>query len=168
MGIVWDKPKIVKNNTLFLMVGALPASNSEKLWELYKNKKMELKTDGFGIGKDEKTGRWDIKYFSDTNGKLTRNIQGETLAEVEFKQKLNKWIEIFKTVKVVNKEVVKDKNNKPTNKNASIKAKVNTTNITSDIDSENDLDDMRNLVISDQRKDEYDEEEVCSEIPDDE
>lgn len=89
MGITWEKPKTVKEGTLLVVKGNLPADSSE-LWNLRKMNVDAIKKDGFSVGKYQ--GSWSVSYFHTINDdSREKTTDGEEMWMAEFKRKCVKW-----------------------------------------------------------------------------
>ncbi len=93
MGLAWSNVT-VKNGNLIVCFTAFPTNDNLKndIWNLWKAKKDELKEEGFGIGKDPKTGVWKINYFHNvTDTSYEKTIDGKHMWKHHFDAKLIKW-----------------------------------------------------------------------------
>ena len=78
---------------------------NDKLWTLWRNQKEAVRADGFGVGKDDETGNWVIKYFTDAtpDSKMlvaTADGRQATCYIVDFGKKCEKWEAILKSIEV--------------------------------------------------------------------
>jgi hypothetical protein len=93
MGLTWSQ-HTVKNGDLIVCNSPFPTNDDLRndVWDLWKNKKEELKADGFGIGKDMKTNAWKLSYFHNvTDTSYEKTVDKVHIWKHHFNQKLAKW-----------------------------------------------------------------------------
>ena len=90
MGLTFSAPKLVKNQTLILIISKFPENKNlcDKIWDMWKTKKDEIKLDGFSINKDIDTNDWKIMYHVTNNGK---KINPDFIWKPDFEEKYDKW-----------------------------------------------------------------------------
>lgn len=112
MGINWsDGRKVtVKNEPFIVVSAAMPASKNEteELFTLWKNKKDDIRNDGFRIGKNKyKNFAWEISYWHKiTETSMEGSKSGAPLWRVEFNKKVLKWKMVMQKFKEVMSEQV--------------------------------------------------------------
>lgn len=107
MGITLQKQPCIGASKIVicLLFPEKPNPMNDKLWTLWRNQKDAIRADGFSIGKDETTGNWIIKHFTDAtpdNKMLVATADGRqaTRYMVEFGKKCEKWEAILKLIEV--------------------------------------------------------------------
>jgi hypothetical protein len=101
MGLSWSEPNLRKGVTLIVLSAPFPSNKqqSDKLWNLYKTKKEQIKNDEFSVSKDKLSGIWKIMYFHTVKEtSLTRDVSGEYCWKTQFKERLKKWENILNNV----------------------------------------------------------------------
>lgn len=102
MGLNWSRPKQINGNKLLLIKSDLPESKlaTNKIWNLWRSYKSQLKQDGFNISKYPNTpnGVWSINYWVTINDDTYETINDEPHYATIFKQKYNKWVEKYNEV----------------------------------------------------------------------
>lgn len=112
MGVNWsDGRKVtVKNEPFIVVSAAMPASKNEteELFTLWKNKKDDIRNDGFRIGKNKyKNFAWEISYWHKiTETSMEGSKSGAPLWRVEFNKKVLKWKTVMQKFKEVMSEQV--------------------------------------------------------------
>ena len=112
MGLTWSNAT-VKNGTLIVCNADFPTNDNLKndVWNLWKEKKDELKSDGFSVSKDPKTNKWKLSYFHNVNEtSYEKTVTGDHMWKFHFKTKVTKWESYISNSKVVKHNEICEKN----------------------------------------------------------
>ena len=91
MGLKWTKPFSVKRDTILLTKCVFPEEVKDDIWNLWKIKKADIKSDGFSIGKDRKTNEWNIQYWHTKNDNSYEPTDDGPMWKHERDAKVKKW-----------------------------------------------------------------------------
>lgn len=99
MGLSWAKPRLVKQNKLILVKATMPGTTNpelnSKLWDLWRERRDEIKDMGFSVSKDQRAnGVWNIVCFIEntTENNIEIDVGGKTKKkwEIDFDENLKK------------------------------------------------------------------------------
>lgn len=113
MGLAWSDASVVKEGSLILCKSTMPRGQfGQELWAIWKNRKDELKEDGFGLAR--KGANWQILFWQDFSDDLMKKEGRTPKWRKVLDEKCDKWNNILRDLREgINEELNEKPKKKP-------------------------------------------------------
>lgn len=107
MGLKWSKPKKSKNGQWIITDSTIPDRGepyAKELWDLWKKRKDDIKSDGFSLKKDNYYPGWKVTYFHKIGADSMQKPGGGNKMNwrIDYDEKVAKWKAIIEKMKKAN------------------------------------------------------------------